>query len=194
MHQPIVLARPVPLREWRPALPQGDLRSISLHWTAGDYATVFPAYHFCLSGSREVIVHHTYDLCANMRDVRLDPSSPYAPHTRGRNAWSIGISIAAMLGATPSDFGAFPLTEQQIDAVCRVSAVLARFYAIDVAAIRTHAEAALDDGYFGADDEDRRWDIARLRPSSSPLSPAEATATGEVFRERIAELMTGARG
>jgi hypothetical protein len=171
------------------------LRSISLHWTAHDYDAVFPAYHYCVSGARDVLVHHTHDLRENMRDVRLDPSLPYAAHTAGRNSWSIGVSVAAMHGAVPADFGAFPLTEAQLDAMCRVAAALAAFYGIAVAAIRTHAEAALDDGYFGAGtgDEHLRWDIARLRPSPEPLLPAEATATGDWFRERIAALIARPR-
>lgn len=171
------------------------MRSISLHWTAHDYDAVFPAYHYCVSGAREVLVHHTHDLRENMRDVRLDPSLPYAAHTMGRNSWSIGISVAAMRDATPADFGAFPLTEPQLDAMCRVAAALASFYGIGAAAIRTHAEAALDDGYFGAGsgDEHLRWDIARLRPSPEPLVPAEATATGDWFRARIDALIVRPR-
>ena len=140
-----------------------------------------------------MLVHHTHDLRENMRDVRLDPSLPYAPHTRGRNAWSIGISIAAMEGSTPSDFGRSPLTQPQLDAVCEVAARLAAFYDIDVAAIRTHAEAALDDGYFGWEDGELRWDIARLQPSPEPLRPSEAVTTGDWFRNRIAELIVRPR-
>jgi hypothetical protein len=188
----MILDRPVALREWRPQLPAGDLRSIFLHWTGGDYTTVHSAYHFCLSGTEEILVHHTHDLRDNMRNVRLDPSSPYAAHTAGRNSWSIGLSIAAMREATPADFGPFPVTAAQIDALCRVAARLARFYEIDVAAIRTHAEAALEDGYFG-DGDDERWDIARLRPSAEPLVPDEAQAVGELFRERIGALLQRAR-
>ena len=167
------------------------MRSISLHWTAHDYEAVFPAYHYCVSGPREVAVHHTHDLRENMRDVRLDPSLPYAAHTAGRNSWSIGIAIAVMRDAVPGDFGAFPLTEPQLEGMCRVAAVLAAFYGIGAAAVRTHAEAALADGYFGAatGEEHLRWDIARLRPSPEPLLPEEATATGDWFRERIAALI-----
>ncbi|HEX3464901.1 MAG TPA: N-acetylmuramoyl-L-alanine amidase [Candidatus Elarobacter sp.] len=191
VHQPVILDPPVPLREWRPILPEGDLRAISLHWTARSYDEVSPAYHFCIAGARDVIVHHTHDLRENMRDVRLDPSLPYAPHTRGRNAWSIGISIAAMERSTPSDFGPCPMTEAQLDAMCEVAARLAAFYRIPVEAIRTHAEAALDDGYFGAGSDELRWDIARLRPSDAPLVPEEATTTGDWFRSRIAALLRG---
>jgi hypothetical protein len=169
------------------------VRSISLHWTGHDYERVFPAYHFCISRPDDVLVHHTHDLRENMRDVRLAPERPYAAHTRGRNSWSIGLAVAAMEGAAPADFGRYPVTAAQLDALCRVAATLASWYRIDVAAIRTHAEAALDDGYFGAGDDELRWDIARVRASSAPLVPAEATAAGNDFRRRIAALIERAR-
>jgi hypothetical protein len=175
----------VRLREWRPAFPAGDLRAIWLHWTGGDYAAVFPTYHLCLSGARDVIVHQTHDLRANMRDVRVASDRPYAAHTEGRNSWAIGIAICGMLGATPEDFGDCPLTEPQLAALGTVCARVADGYGIALAEIRTHAEAALEDGYFGAAGE-RRWDIARLAPAPAPLDPAEARAAGDILRARIA--------
>lgn len=184
----MVLPGPVRLRDWRPALPAGELRSISLHWTAHDYDAVFPAYHFCLRGAAGVTVVQTHDLRANMRDVRLEPERPYAAHTFGRNSWSIGIAVCGMAGARPDDFGAFPLLDEQIDALCRVARMLASAYGIAADAIRTHAEAALEDGYFGAGDDEQRWDIARLVPRPEPLEPHEASVTGDVLRARIAAL------
>jgi hypothetical protein len=169
------------------------VRSISLHWTAHGYDEVFPAYHFCITRPQDVVVHHTRDLRENMRDVRLDASLPYAAHTRGRNSWSAGISIAAMRGATPFDFGPAPLTAEQLEGMCEVAATLAAFYGIDGAAIRTHAEAALADGYFGAENDEQRWDIARLRPAPEPLEPVEATRAGDWFRRRIAALIVRKR-
>jgi hypothetical protein len=174
-------------------LPPGDVRSIFLHWTAHGYDDVFPAYHFCITRPDDVVVHHTHDLRENMRDVRLDPDLPYAAHTSGRNSWALGISIAAMRDASPSDFGPSPLTVAQLDGMCTVAARLAAFYGVDTAAIRTHAEAALADGYFGAGPGHQRWDIARLRASAEPLEPAEATRTGDWFRERIAALIARPR-
>jgi len=166
--------------------PAGDLRSISLHWTAADYEAVFAAYHFCVRGVSEIEVVQTADLRGNMRDVRAAPSEPYAAHTAGRNSWSIGIAVCAMADARPDDFGRYPLLEVQIAGLCTVARALAGAYAIPLAAIRTHAEAALDDGYFGAGDDDCRWDIARLEPSASPLAPEEAVTIGNFLRQRIA--------
>jgi hypothetical protein len=159
-----------------------------LHWTAGDYLTTFSAYHFCLTGALAVRVHATHDLRANMRDLRRESSGDYAAHTAGRNSFSVGIAICAMRGATPHDFADYPLTPDQVEALCLVAARIAAFYEIALDAIRTHAEAALDDGYFGAGDDEVRWDIARLEPRAAPLAPVEAAAVGARLRERISAL------
>ncbi len=180
----MVLPGPVRLRDWRPDFPAGELRSISLHWTAHDYETVFPAYHFCLRGVSDIVVVQTNDLRCNMRDVRTG-DQPYAAHTAGRNSWSIGLAVCAMGGALPSDFGPHPLVATQVDALCTLARRLADAYRIPLDAVRTHAEAALEDGYFGAG-PDQRWDIARLAPSPEPLEPADALRTGAELRARIA--------
>ena len=174
-------------RDWQPALPAGTLRAIILHWTAGDYDTVYPAYHFCLSGAADVRVHATHDLRANMRDLRLDRAGGYAAHTQGRNSFAAGIALCAMQAATPHDFAAFPLTRAHVDALCLVAARIVRHYGVPLANVRTHAEAALDDGYFGAAGEHERWDIARLSASAQPLAAAEAVALGQRLRRQIAE-------
>lgn len=160
-----------------------------LHWTAGDYVTLFPAYHFCLRGAADVEVAATHDLRANMRDLRVAGSAAYAAHTQGRNSFTAGIAICAMRDATPRDFGDYPLTAAQIEALCTVSAALVRFYRIALDAVRTHAEAALDDGYFGASGDEVRWDIARLEPSTAPLLAGEAITVGDRLRRRIAEIL-----
>jgi len=169
------------------AWPPGDLRSLYLHWTAGDYATVFPAYHVCiaLDPRGEPVAHVTHDLRANMRDVR-EPGPPYAAHTAGRNSHAIGLAICGMRDATPHDFGAFPLLEPMLALGCAAAARLCAFYgiAIEPAHVLTHAEAALADGYFGSG-EDQRWDIARLSPRSTPLVPDDAARAGDELRARI---------
>jgi hypothetical protein len=128
----------------------------------------------------------THDLRANMRDLRSGHAEPYAAHTAGRNSWSIGLAVCGMAGATPADFGRYPLAAAQIDGLCLLARRLADAYHIPDAAIRTHAEAALDDGYFGAGGDDERWDIARLAAREESLAPAEATRTGDLLRARIA--------
>jgi len=169
------------------SFPQGRIERIYLHWSGGDYTTVFPAYHYCVvrSGGRAV-VEKTGDLRANMRALTADDVD-YVAHTMGRNSYAAGLAIAGMSGAQPSDFGPYPMTDEQLEAFCGIAAAIARAYAIPVRpeTILTHAEAAIVDGYFGCG-EDERWDIARLRPSPAALTTAEAVATGDRLRSKIA--------
>ena len=175
------------LAQWDPALPPGRIDRLYLHWSAGNYTDVFPAYHFCIArDANAVIVVNTHRIEANMRDLRLDPQAEYAAHTRGRNSFALGLSIMGMHGARPDDFGPFPLTEPLIEGICRVAARLASFYAIpvDEGHVLTHAEAAVADGYFGTAQE-QRWDIARLAAGPRPLRPEDARIAGSELRDRI---------
>ncbi|GAC1505890.1 MAG: hypothetical protein NVS1B14_11330 [Vulcanimicrobiaceae bacterium] len=174
--------------QWAPDLPDGAISHLYLHWSAHTYTDVFPAYHFCIAGDDEgaLLVVNTHDIGENMRDVRGEPERPYAAHTRGRNSHAIGLSIMGMEGATPQDFGRFPLTPARIDALCLVAARVAKFYGvrIDAEHIMTHAEAGLLEGYFGTEPQ-QRWDIARLMPRPEPLSPQDALDAGNELRRRI---------
>jgi hypothetical protein len=169
------------------AFPAGDLRFVYLHWTAADYTETFAAYHFCVGfdGSASFVAQ-THDLRDNMRDVRLPAGAPYAAHTAGRNSYAIGVAACGMRGAAPDDFGAFALRPDALALLCATVAKACRFYgiAIDAEHVRTHAEAAVDDGYFGCG-EDERWDIARLEPNSTPLVAADAARAGDELRLRI---------
>jgi hypothetical protein len=149
---------------------------------------VYSAYHLCvaLDAEGEPIVCETADLKANMRRLRANAEYAYAAHTSGRNSFAAGIAVCGMREARPGDFGMFPLREEMVGALCEVAARLCAFYQIEVeaASLMTHAEAALQDGYFGTGPEER-WDIARLAPSPAPLVPAETIAVGDYLRERI---------
>lgn len=177
-----------PLHDWQPDFPAGIIRNIYTHWSAHDYGSVFPAYNFCVATrpDGEIVVVNTHDVRENMRNVYDAPDDPYAAHTRKRNSHALGISIMGMQGATPENFGEFPLTEELIDGLCLVGARLAIFYdvPIDAEHIMSHAEAAVRDGYFGTAPE-QRWDIARLRPESRPLVENDAIAVGEELRSRM---------
>ncbi len=176
------------IAEWTPELPDGRIERMYTHWSAHDYRSVFPAYHFCVAttDAGDIVVVNTHDITENMRNVYEAPDEPYAAHTRGRNSFALGISIMAMEGATPHDFGAYPLTEPLVDALCRVAATLARTYDIPIHAdrIMSHCEAALHDGYFGTQ-SDQRWDIARLCADVRPLERRDAIETGDELRARM---------
>lgn len=174
------------LEDWQPETP-GRLDALYMHWSAHDYESVFPAYHFCLVQTQqcELVVVTTHDVRTNMRDVYAS-DAPYAQHTRRRNSFAVGISAMAMQDATPYDFGLYPLTERLVDGLSELAAKLCAFYAIPVRADRvmTHAEAALHDGYFGTA-PDERWDLARFEARPEALRPSDALASGEKLRERI---------
>lgn len=177
-----------PVRDWTPDLPSGRIERIYTHWSAHDYESVFPAYHFCVATkpSGDIVVVNTHDVRENMRNVYDAPDEPYAAHTRGRNSYALGISIMAMESSRPEDFGRYPLTEELIDALCSVGAKLASFYnvPIDAEHIMSHAEAALHDGYFGTRPEER-WDIARLQAEARALVPQDGVDVGEELRSRM---------
>jgi hypothetical protein len=175
------------LAEWEPEFPPGRLDRIYLHWSGWDDDIVHASYHYCIARDGErLYVVHTNDLRANMRNV-AEPGAPYAAHTARRNSYAAGLSVMGMRDATPHDFGAYPLRDDAIDALCAVAKRIADAYAIpaDAEHVMTHAEAALIDGYFGAGADDVRWDIARLIPRPEPLAPNDARTTGDELRRRI---------
>lgn len=148
---------------------------------------MYPSYHYCVAlRGGEALVEQTGDLRANMRDVRSGKVNDYVAHTRGRNSFAAGLSVMAMRDARPGDFGLFPMTESQIEAMCELAGDIARAYQIPIDAehVLTHAEAAVADGYFGTREEER-WDIALLRPSAEPLTESDAVRTGNILRARI---------
>ncbi len=182
------------LHEWAPSLPQGKIERIYTHWSAHDYHSVYPAYHFCVTSNEdgELLVVNTHDVRENMRDVYKSPDDPYAAHTRGRNSYALGISIMAMENAAPHDFGAYPLTEKLIDGLCLLAAKLAKYYGVPIDAehVMSHAEAALHDGYFGTAPEER-WDIARLAADGRPLVPQDGVDVGNELRRRMLAFFAG---
>jgi hypothetical protein len=175
-----------PLAAFTPSVP-GRIERIYTHWSAYGYDSVWPAYHYCVAQTENgIVVVNTHDVRENMRNVYEKPDEPYAQHTRGRNSWAIGISMMAMQGATPEDFGAYPLTEELIDGLCVVGARLAAYYDIPIDAehILSHAECGVIEGYFGTAPE-QRWDIARLKASAKPLVEQDAIDVGEELRARM---------
>lgn len=150
--------------------------------------TAYPVYHYCvaLDEAGAPIVCASHDLRANMCELGEESAPDYAAHTWRRNSYAAGVAAAGMRDARPDDFGAFPLRDDLLTAMCSVVARLCAFYDIplDPSGISTHAEAALADGYFGAG-EGQRWDIARLQPSPAQLETREAALTGDVLRARI---------
>jgi len=108
------------------------LNRIYIHWTAGRYNQVFADYHICIKGDGEA--WFTTD---NLAEVKA--------HTYMRNTKAIGISLCCAYNATPPhNFGEYPPTAAQIEAVSEVVAIICKELDIPIAVkhVMTHAEAA----------------------------------------------------
>lgn len=138
-------------------LPAGKCIGLVYHWSGGRYSVFFSNYHVCVLGPPQdgkVLITHPF--VNNLRQIQ--PGDTYAAHTKGRNSFRLAVSAMAMYRATMNDAGQFPVTPQQIEAMCAVGGLIVVKYNLNIATeVKTHAEWALADGYFG-----RRWDFHRM--------------------------------
>ena len=87
---------------------------IYLHWTAGSYddASASYGYHTIFTGDGGIVRNKSYDA--------------RGAHTEGKNSNSVGLSLAAMAGATGVDnFGKAPVTHEQLNQMAAEAARLA---------------------------------------------------------------------
>lgn len=186
--RPLRAAKPVePERLSLPAewLPEAPMKRIHVHWTAGGYIASSldrEHYHFLVEGDTDIIRGH-HLVTANIPPLR---EGKYAAHTYHANAYSIGIGICAMNGATsnPLAFGRAPIKKEQWDKTIELIAALARHYNIPVTdkTILTHAEVQpnLNIRQRG------KWDIAVLPFWRKKLSAREV---GDKMRSEVAALV-----
>jgi hypothetical protein len=156
------------------------------HWTAGLYTpnwVELKDYHVGVIWvpDKEIVITKKF----NNYDLIL-------PHCWHDNEHTIGVAICCMggKGVGPMNFGEWPLHLEMISALELVNAEIAYIKKIDTSRIKTHAEKAIEMGYFG-----ERWDLGRL--TEGALSVKEALAIGESIREESRklkiELMSGKR-
>lgn len=160
---------------------------IYLHWTAGHYDTLFEDYHISITGDGEIY-------------VSTDDFSEILEHTWKRNTGGVGIAICGCYGAGSNDLGDEPPTDEQIQIMAQIIAVLANnlWLTIDKEWIMTHGEAANnEDGeephycYAWWNDEygdgDTRGDLEYLGTEESPEYDPCATdgsRGGDVLRAK----------
>ena len=87
---------------------------IYLHWTAGNYNSASPTwgYHTIFTGDGGIVRNKSYDATGQ--------------HTEGKNSNSVGLSLAAMAGATGvNNFGSQPVTHEQLNQMAAEAARLA---------------------------------------------------------------------
>lgn len=150
----------------------GYVDKIYVHWTAGRYHQFFEDYHINIDSDGSIYAS-TDDLTEKL------------PHTWRRNTGAIGIALACCYGAEANsgydtDFGDYPPTQEQMDGVAQVIAVLCKemVIPIDYDHVKTHCEAAEEDEY-GPSTICERWDLWYLpdTPGSKVMKPG-----GEVIR------------
>lgn len=169
----------VPTLEELPAPPKRTI----LHWSAGTYhasGVDREHYHYLIEGDGRVV--EGVPVSANMRDVST--GGQYAAHTRALNSYSVGVAFCGMFNATRTNFGTFPLLEEQVREGCIFVGWLCHLWGMDVTpeTVFTHAEAERLHGV----PQLGKWDIDVL-PWMPHLSPAEC---GEWLRARIRDAAT----
>lgn len=200
---PKILAKARAFQATLPTLPAGSLKRLYLHWTAGDYDTLFTDYNGmveCVNG--EWAMKLTHDPSDNA--IGVNDNKP-APHTFERNTGAIGVSIAAMLYATTHDFGADPVTVVGLEHLCALSAAFCAKYGVDTLGtaaggpyagepnILTHGEAGdlpgnpsqYPEGPYGPLSTCERWDLVIFAPlpDGESITAADVKTCGDALRK-----------
>lgn len=151
---------------------KGKIVRIYLHWTAGHYDNTYDDYHLNITGDGRL-----WSSCRELTE--------YKEHTWQRNSGAVAVSICCCADAVAYadgsvDFGSVPPTQQQLETLARVVAVLCRglCLTIDDNYVMTHAEAADLDGY-GPATTFERWDLWKLADGDGVLCDG-----GELIRSK----------
>ena len=172
---------------------------IPMHWEVTGYSACDGAYNIVVTLDEppdKWIAHIATDPALNARQIQ--DGDTYAAHTYQRNSFGCGVASSGMIGATPENFGGQPVQLHECEVMLAVVAAAAVKYRVDThatvdgaPAIGTHAEYAIADGYYiDTSDPSPRWDWARLRGAPGSPSRAEAAATGQLMRTRVAQYKT----
>lgn len=165
---------------WEQARAYGREPKIYLHWTAGHYGQYYlNDYHIAIDYDGSIYVDNALD--------------EVLAHTYHRNSGAVGITLACCVGATSDDLGSEPPTNDQIEVMAQVIAVVADglWLTIDKDHVMTHGEAAdNEDGIYqhdpyGPKSTCERWDLEYLGTSESPSFNPYATdgsRGGDVLR------------
>jgi len=154
---------------------------IIFHWTAGTYMPNFidnADYHGVIGyNGKRVFYKKNFDYTDNIPQ-----------HTWHRNTNYVGIAICGMRDASHSNFGKYPLREDQIEEMIKIAAEICILKSFIPTKCMTHGEAALLDGYgVYSGDPKTRWDLGVLQPGE--ISGIIVRETGSKLRKRIIAYM-----
>lgn len=161
------------------------LKRIIAHWTVGKYTANSidkKHYHFVVEETGKIID------CVHKPESNIRPSKGnYAAHCLNCNTGSIGISMASMFGAkSQTNFGDYPFTERQFNAMCKKIAELCVEYNISVSpmTVLSHAEVEPTLGI----KQRGKWDFTVI-----PFMPKVkgARACGDEMRKRVNAYLSG---
>jgi len=166
--------KPVDLEELKQYISDanGYVKMVYLHWSAGRYHEIYDDYHISVDCDGRIYLPDP--------DLTIKRN-----HTWKRNSNSVGIAVCGCLGAQANngyntDFGSYPVTEAQIEAVSMIIALFAKYGGVPVECCITHCEAAYFDGYGPySGDEETRWDLWYLPDSGMN---GQMRGGGEVLR------------
>ena len=158
------------------------MKRIILHWSAGRHVVSDldkEHYHFIVGGDGKVVMGN-YSVSANEAPIR----GGYAAHTLKCNTGSIGIAMAAMVGAVerPFNAGVAPITTVQLWAFCALAKKLAVQYKIPITreTVLTHAEVQPTLGIA----QRGKWDICWI---PGLTEPRRAVEVGDTIRKMIVD-------
>jgi len=161
------------------------MKRIIMHWTAGAHKannTDLKHYHRVYEKDGKM-VPGVHLISANTGKL---VSGKYAAHTLNCNTDSIGLSMACMFNATEKDFGTYPMTEAQFEAMCKDAAALCVEYGIKVTnkTVLSHAEVQPNLGIT----QKGKWDFTVL-----PFNGMKGAKTcGDYARKRVQAYIDGA--
>ncbi len=132
---------------------------IFLHWAATGYDGASPNYHATIQGDGSVEKTRDYNTFGG-------------GHTYRQNSEGIGISLAAMAGASTENFGKYPVKQIQYENMAKLCAQILTSWGhgpsyVNDRTVPTHAEAGRDlpgDNYgpVGWGGDGNKWDLWKL--------------------------------
>lgn len=164
------------------------MKRIHWHWTGGTYKannTDKKAYHELFEGDGTLVIG-AFPINANSSARGKLVAGTYAAHTASANSDAIGLSMCCMggTGVTERNFGKYPMTEAQFEAMMKRTALHCIAYGIPVTRQTTlsHAEIEANLGI----KQKGKWDFTVL-----PFKPElkGARACGDYARLRVTHHM-----
>ena len=154
-------------------------KKIILHWTGGSYDDDrsiqadfgWAGYHRYVKGDGSVVLNQ------HPGHSSFGQSPPY--HTYKNNSGNASFSVSAMAGASPNNFGKYPIKDVQVTSLAQAVANLAKSWGWSAADITkenipTHGELP---------DQGGKWDLAKLKQGDKMWSGPEKIR--EMVRQRM---------